>query len=136
LISETDETDNTDALELLKLSFQERINQMLDLSLKIAEKYDDATTIKVIRAGLHSGEQSHSASSCEAINYLNDHLLVKKLSKIVEICYESAYAETISSHNRKNVKMTNLKEALSSWKDHSDPWLIEVITHWETNTNV
>lgn len=117
------ENDNANAAgELLHIVLMERCQQTLDQALVAAERYEDATTIGVIRAGIKSGDQRHMASAAEAVRYLDDAILGQ---------YIAALLERFTGESRKPAKLRagfHDLDTLWQWlEEKQDPWLLTCV---------
>jgi hypothetical protein len=72
------------ALELFEIVLAERLDQNVHLALRAVEHVEDPTTIRVIRAGLHTGDRRHRANACESVRNLANKVLASQLGDLLE----------------------------------------------------
>jgi hypothetical protein len=105
------------ALELVRYTLSERMNQMLHLALQALEPLHEPGLISIIRAGFSSGDSRHVANAIEVLANLDDHKVAGQLHDILQL--------SISKQTGKPAKadLSALQEVLDWCLQQKDDWL-------------
>ncbi len=105
------------ALELVRYTLSERMNQMLHLALQALEPLHEPGLISIIRAGFSSGDSRHVANAIEVLANLDDHNVAGQLHDILQL--------SISKQTGKPAKadLRALQEVLDWCRQQKDDWL-------------
>lgn len=113
--------DNT--IELLEYVLKERLQQAIELALIVLEYLGGHETIRIIRAGLKSGDPRHIASAGEALRYIDNAELALLLSDLLEDIRHNETRVQPVQH-----KFKSARDVLDWCKQRSDPWLNQCAT--------
>lgn len=101
------------SLKLIGFTLEERIPQLIDLSLAAIEHVEDPSIIATIRAGLRCGDRRHVAGACETLRNLGNRDLATILGDLLE------HTDTPTGA----VPFGSAREALDWLHANADPWL-------------
>jgi len=109
---------NSPSMELMAHVLQERLEQIVDLTLQAMKPIEDPYIINIIQAGIKSKDKRITAQSMEALRNIDNQGLAVILANILE----DAMGFRLSSNNDKS-KFNSLKEALFWCTQRHDTWL-------------
>ena len=102
------------SLEMLRVVLEERLENIVDLTLQAMQGSEDKEVISSIRLGIQSGDAGYRASGCEALHNLDNARIGRSLAVILE----AGMAESKTAFE-------NLADVLGWCLERDDPWLIE-----------
>ena len=105
-------------LGLLKHVLEERLQQILEITLTALEPLCAPHVIPIIRAGIRTHDERHMANACEALQSIPNQKLTLTLGQL----FQDAYMPT------KETKLSNtddIEAVLDSLASRRDPWLQE-----------
>ena len=115
---------NSQEMTLLTLTIEERIIDIIDLSLYAIQASNHEEDIAVIRAGLNSKDKRQFSNAYELLTMLNN----KKLAKIILPLFDESMSSDKTSNN--NLPFTNINELAKWLQNRSDPWLKECANYY------
>ncbi|MBG7609834.1 MAG: hypothetical protein IZT55_03115 [Anaerolineae bacterium] len=115
---------NSQEMTLLTLTLEERIIDIIDLSLYAVQASNHEEDIAVIRAGLNSNDKRQFSNAYELLTMLNN----KKLAKLILPLFDESMSSNKTSNN--NLPFKNINELTRWLQDRSDPWLKECANYY------
>jgi hypothetical protein len=112
------ESQNFPSVELITHTLQERLEQIVDLTLQAMKSTEDPYTINTIQAGIKSKDRRIAAQSMEALRNIDNQGLAVILAHIME----DTKGNGPSSKDNKGTFNTP-KDALDWCTKRHDPWL-------------
>ena len=111
-------TDNNHAVDLTLCALQERLVQIIELTLQAMKSIEDPYTIDIIQAGIKNKDQRIVAQSMEALRNIDNQRLALILSNIIE---ETISCSVTKKDDKSMVRTT--KDALNWCIKRHDSWL-------------
>jgi len=115
---------NSREMTLLTLTLEERIIDIIDLSLYAIQASNHEEDIAVIRAGLNSKDKRQFSNAYELLTMLNN----KKLAKLILPLFDESMSSDKTSNN--DLPFKNINEMARWLQDRSDPWLKECANYY------
>ncbi|GMT40839.1 MAG: hypothetical protein IEMM0001_1574 [bacterium] len=115
----------TPGIILLRHAIEERMHELIDLSLLALQSSTHDSDIEVIRAGLKSRDRRHFSNACELLSMISHGRLISLLMHIFEGTGDShpGTAEDV---------FTSIDDILKWIADGTDPWLNECAAYLNT----
>jgi HEAT repeat protein len=110
-------TGDSPALELVRHTLRERMDQILLLALQALEPLHEPGLIGIIRAGFSSGDSRHVANACEVLVNLGDRKVAGRLHDILEKSISSQTDKTATA------EFETVNEVLNWCRQQKDDWL-------------
>jgi HEAT repeat protein len=114
------QTRDSSASALLEIALEERLKQVIDLSLMAIERLEDPAAVATVRAGLQSPDRRHFADACQAMSNLGCKALAAQLVALLDKVEED--------HERPKsggAAFLDTQEVLAWGSQHPDSWLRE-----------
>ncbi len=105
-------------VELLVYALQERLEQVIDLTLQALKSIEDTTTINLIQAGIKCSDKRIASQSMEALRNIENQKLAIILANIMEGYLASGPAKAQSIQTFRSAE-----HALDWCSNRHDPWL-------------
>jgi hypothetical protein len=118
-----EESHYTPGLLLLRHALEERMNELIDLSLLSIQASTHDSEIEVIRAGLKSRDKRHFANACELLSMIQHGGLSTLLLQLCD-------SDNRAGHGQRFFK--SLDEVLEWIGKSTDPWLNECADYLNT----
>ncbi len=108
---------DTPALELMKYTLRERMEQTLLLALQSLEPLHEPGIISTIRAGFSSGDSRHVANACEVLANLDDRAIASRLNDILQTSISTQIDK------RAGTEFSTVVDVLNWCRQQQDEWL-------------
>ncbi|MGD8933321.1 MAG: hypothetical protein PVF35_00975 [Gammaproteobacteria bacterium] len=106
------------SLRLLKHVLEERIQQILEITLTAMEPLCAPNVISIIRAGMRTLDDRYMANACEALNSIPNRKLTQQLGQLIQDAFMPKRGPAVASTG-------NIEIMLESLSQRSDSWLQE-----------
>jgi hypothetical protein len=103
---------------LLKHVLEERIQQILEITLTAMEPLCAPNVISIIRAGMRTLDDRYMANACEALNSIPNRKLTQQLGQLIQDAFMPKRGPAVASTG-------NIEIMLESLSQRSDSWLQE-----------
>jgi HEAT repeat protein len=114
------QTRDSSASALLEIALEERLKQVIDLSLMAIERLEDPAAVATVRAGLQSPDRRHFADACQAMSNLGCKALAAQLVALLDKVEEDRERPKSGG-----AAFLDTQEVLAWGSQHPDSWLRE-----------
>ena len=111
---------DSSARALLEIALEERLKQVIDLSLTAIGRLEDPAAVATVRAGLRSPDRRHFADACQAMSNFGCKTLATQLVALLD------EVEGDQQKSKSGVAAFSDGQEVLAWGSrHSDSWLRE-----------
>jgi ATP/ADP translocase len=121
--------EDTAGASLLLYALQERVKEMIDLSLFSIQSLDSDDNFAVIRAGLMSNDERQFSNACELLSLISN----QELAELILTIFDAG--GTINKSRHECIHFDSIDSLIKWLETRSDSWLKECTTYFSNTHN-
>ena len=122
--------EDTAGVSLLLYTLQERVKEMIDLSLFSIQSSDSDDNVAVIRAGLMSNDERQFSDACELLTLISN----QELAELILTIFDAD--GTIIKSRLESIQFDSIESLIKWLETRSDSWLKECTSYLSNTHNV